>query len=45
MCWEHGRAKKLRNYRLLLERGGEIITSFVLQGIIRTMNTFNTDRK
>ena len=29
----------------LLERGGEIITSFVLQGIIRTMNTFNTDRK
>ena len=25
--------------------GGEIITSFVLQGIIRTMNTFNTDRK
>lgn len=28
----------------LLARGGEIITSFVLQGIARTMNTFNTTK-
>ena len=29
----------------LLKRGGEIITSFVLQGIARTMNTYNTNKK
>ena len=40
--WQGEEAEKLP---ALLERGGEIITSFVLQGIIRTMNTFNTDRK
>ncbi len=28
----------------LLDKGGEIITSFVLQGIARTMNLFNTNR-
>lgn len=28
----------------LLDKGGEIITSFVLQGIARTMNQFNTNR-
>ena len=40
--WQGEEAEKLP---ALLERGGEINTSFVLQGIIRTMNTFNTDRK
>ena len=34
--WQGEEAEKLP---ALLERGGEIITSFVLQGIIRTMNT------
>ena len=29
----------------LLERGGEIITNFVVQGIARTMNIFNTTKK
>lgn len=28
----------------LLERGGEIIVSFVLQGVARTMNMFNTNK-
>ena len=28
----------------LLQRGGEIITSFVLQGMTRTMNVFNTKK-
>lgn len=28
----------------LLNRGGEVITSFVLQGIARTMNQFNTNK-
>ncbi len=28
-----------------LKRGGEIITCFVLQGIARTMNVFNTSKK
>lgn len=36
--WEDGEAEQLP---ALLERGGEIITSFVLQGIVRTMNGFN----
>ena len=27
----------------LLGRGGEVITSFVLQGLARTMNVFNTN--
>jgi len=29
----------------LLERGGEIITAFVLQGVARTMNIFNTNQQ
>ncbi|MEG0796700.1 MAG: aminoacyl-tRNA hydrolase [Odoribacter sp.] len=28
----------------LMERGGEIITTFVLQGIVKTMNIFNTKK-
>lgn len=40
--WEEEEREKLPD---LLEKGGEIITSFVLQGLVRTMNTFNTNRK
>ncbi len=36
--WETEEIEKLPE---LLNRGGEIITSFVLQGIVRTMNAFN----
>ncbi|MEI3154288.1 MAG: aminoacyl-tRNA hydrolase [Odoribacter sp.] len=33
------------NCRLYWKRGGEIITNFVVQGIARTMNIFNTTKK
>lgn len=39
--WDEKEAEELP---ALLERGGEIITSFVLQGIARTMNVFNTNK-
>lgn len=39
--WEGEEKEKLPE---LLEKGGEIIISFVLQGITRTMNTFNTNK-
>lgn len=39
--WEGEEARQLPE---LLERGGEIITNFVLQGIARTMNIFNTNK-
>lgn len=39
--WEEEENEKLP---VLLKRGGEIITSFVLQGIARTMNIFNTNK-
>ena len=40
--WDETESRELP---ALLSRGGEIITSFVLQGIVRTMNTFNTNKK
>lgn len=39
--WDEKEAEELP---ALLERGGEIITSFVLQGIARAMNVFNTNK-
>lgn len=39
--WDEKEAEELP---ALLARGGEIITSFVLQGIARTMNVFNTNK-
>lgn len=39
--WDKEETEKLPG---LLERGGEIITSFVLQGVARTMNIFNTNK-
>lgn len=39
--WDEKEAEELP---ALLEKGGEIITSFVLQGIARTMNVFNTNK-
>lgn len=41
-CWDEEEAAQLP---ALLERGGEIIISFVLQGLARTMNIFNTNKK
>lgn len=41
-CWDEEEAAQLP---ALLEQGGEIIISFVLQGLARTMNIFNTNRK
>ena len=40
--WTEDEGKELPE---LLKRGGEIITCFVLQGIARTMNVFNTSKK
>ncbi len=40
--WTEDEGKELPE---LLKRGSEIITCFVLQGIARTMNVFNTSKK
>lgn len=39
--WDEKESEELPG---LLQRGGEIITSFVLQGMARTMNVFNTKK-